>query len=102
MTTKIATCCYCGNKAALVLRGKSRHELSCSTCGAPLRAMKKLRSDAAPVTENTGKAKSTDHRKRPEQRPPKRPKKYKKWRKTKDFLREVFEDVWDEIEDIFD
>ena len=34
--TKIATCCYCGTRAALVLTGKHRHELSCSGCGAPL------------------------------------------------------------------
>ena len=40
--TKIATCCYCGTKAALVLRGRDRHELTCGNCGAPLRAMKNL------------------------------------------------------------
>ena len=33
--TKVATCCYCGTKAALVLRGEKRHELTCSSCGAP-------------------------------------------------------------------
>lgn len=43
--TKIATCCYCGTRAALVLRGKSRHELACATCGAPLHDLKMLRSD---------------------------------------------------------
>ena len=30
---KVATCCYCGTKAALVLRGKDSHELSCGSCG---------------------------------------------------------------------
>ena len=40
--TKVGTCCYCGTKAALVLRGKDRHELSCATCGAPLHALKVL------------------------------------------------------------
>ena len=40
--TKIATCCYCGTKAVLVLRGKDKHELACSNCGAPLRALKML------------------------------------------------------------
>ena len=38
--TKVATCCYCGTKAALVLRGEKRHELTCSSCGSPLRNMK--------------------------------------------------------------
>lgn len=32
--TKVATCCYCGTKAALVLRGEKRHELTCSSRGA--------------------------------------------------------------------
>ena len=43
--TKIATCCYCGTRAALVLSGKTRHELACSSCGAPLHELKKLPCD---------------------------------------------------------
>ena len=39
---KIATCCYCGTKAALVLRGKDSYELSCGSCGAPLHDLKRL------------------------------------------------------------
>ena len=39
---KIATCFYCGTKAALVLRGKVIHELSCGSCGAPLHDLKRL------------------------------------------------------------
>ena len=39
--TKIATCCHCGSKAALKL-DTSRHELSCASCGAPLRDLKML------------------------------------------------------------
>jgi hypothetical protein len=46
MGTKIATCCYCGTRAALVLRGEGRHELSCASCGAPLHLMKNLPVDA--------------------------------------------------------
>jgi hypothetical protein len=49
--TKIATCCYCGTRAALVLRGRDRHELSCSACGAPLHEMKMLRADHAGTRE---------------------------------------------------
>lgn len=43
---KIATCCYCGTRAALVLTGQVRHELACASCGAPLHDLKMLRSDA--------------------------------------------------------
>ena len=39
---KIATCSYCGTKAALVLRGKDSHELSCGSRGAPLHDLKRL------------------------------------------------------------
>ncbi|XOY55465.1 MAG: hypothetical protein ACMUJK_11980 [Rhodobacterales bacterium] len=49
--TKIATCCYCGTRAALVLRGHDRHELSCSNCGAPLHVMKMLPATKAPAPE---------------------------------------------------
>lgn len=49
--TKIATCCYCGARAALVLQGTERHELACSNCGAPLHDLKGLKvreASAAP------------------------------------------------------
>lgn len=39
MGKKIATCCYCGTRAVLVL-DETRHELTCSACGAPLHDMK--------------------------------------------------------------
>lgn len=45
-TSKIVTCCYCGSRAALVLKGKERHELACANCGAPLHELKMLRTDA--------------------------------------------------------
>ena len=45
-SSKIATCCYCGSRAALVLKGKVRHELACSNCGAPLHEMKMLRTES--------------------------------------------------------
>lgn len=43
---KIATCCYCGSRAALTLKGRDRHELACANCGAPLHELKMLRTDA--------------------------------------------------------
>lgn len=47
---KIATCCYCGNRTALTLRGAERQTLSCAACGAPLRDIKWLKKpqEAAP------------------------------------------------------
>ena len=52
---KIATCCYCGTKAALVLRGQTEHELACSSCGAPLSVMKHLKSAQAPEMHHYSK-----------------------------------------------
>ena len=105
--TKIATCCYCGTRAALVLRGDTRHELSCSSCGAPLHDMKMLRADVAQ------KQPPTQHR------PVKQPKsatgapfaawdrddgasKRRKPKKRKTLARRFFEEAIDVIEDIFD
>jgi len=80
--TKIATCSYCGTRAALVLTGGGRHELSCASCGAPLHQMKALKLQKPP---------------KPERKPPKparRPKKRKAAR--------LWAEVFDLIEDVFD
>ena len=97
--SKIATCCYCGTRAVLSLRGKERHELACSNCGAPLHEMKMLRQDARGERElvrNSAVRKSEWKTKK--HRAPK--KHYKKRRKG--FLRELIEEAADEIFDIFD
>lgn len=100
--TKIATCCYCGTRAALVLRGKVQHELSCASCGAPLHDLKIM-----PVS---------DHAKRPSRVAPSRVRSrkpiepryaphrddYKTRKKRKNWLSEALEEAWDVIEDIFD
>lgn len=39
--TKVSTCCYCGNRTALVL-DEGHHELVCGSCGAPLHDLKML------------------------------------------------------------
>ena len=88
--TKIATCCYCGSRAALVLRGETRHELACASCGAPLHDLKRLRSDA--VTKSPPK--------RDTRRP--KPAKARKQTSGKGGLSRFFEEAWDVIEDIFD
>lgn len=114
MRPKIATCCYCGTRAALVLCGRERHELSCAACGAPLHALKSM-----PMDDRTGggasAAAAPARRPRPAkpvtgQRParsmpssrghqPPR-KKYRKRRKP--LGRKLFEELWDVVEDIFD
>ncbi|WP_171210713.1 hypothetical protein [Ruegeria sp. HKCCA5426] len=89
--SKIATCCYCGTRAALVLKGKQRHELSCSSCGAPLHDLKMVPkrklSDSKPVRN----AAKTQH-----------PYKSKKKKRKKGLFSRVLDEAWDVVEDIFD
>lgn len=58
-TTKIATCCYCGTRAALVF-DTGRHELTCGTCGAPLHLLKSLPPDRSAAGNVTGRLRSFD------------------------------------------
>ena len=90
--TKVATCCYCGTRAALVL-DRGRHELVCSMCGAPLGALKSLKS-AQPhhVVDAPTSVGLAAHRPRKARRPK---------RKVPSFRRALAELI-DEIEDIFD
>lgn len=112
-TSKIATCCYCGTRAALVLRGEARHELACANCGAPLHDLKHLpvhpRPEAAPhygeKTAQPRKARSPGYAAYgTSQKPPKSSKKHKKRvsRKKKSPMRWLIKEAFDVIEDIFD
>lgn len=103
--TKIATCCYCGTKAALVLSKDGRHELSCSACGAPLHDLKMLRK-AKPEAK-------VSHLPHPKAQKPKKTKpksdwhepprtKPKKKKKRKSLMNRFFDEAWDVVEDIFD
>lgn len=97
---KIATCCYCGARAALVLKGRERHELSCASCGAPLHDLKMLRADhggqrALVKPSRARNAPKSDYGKRTD--PARRRKK-----KRKSLKRRIFEEAWDVLEDIFD
>ena len=97
--TKIATCCFCGSKAALVLDA-GRHELACAQCGAPLhdlkqipvpkasptRSTQELRQFPAATSKGTGKAMKVG-RKKP---------------KRKSWLKKMSSEVFDLVEDIFD
>lgn len=100
-SSKIATCCYCGSRAALVLRGKERHELSCANCGAPLHQMKMLRSDATGDRElvRAMPVRSAEHRPR-NAKPRKRGRSLSQKFMAK--LKDAAEDIFDEVFDIFD
>lgn len=94
-TTKIATCCYCGQRAALVL-DRRRHELACSGCGAPLHDLKQLPQEHPGKTELVRPSAV-----RPETPSNlRRPKKQHKRRKR--ILRKLFDEAFDVLEDIFD
>ncbi|MEO1679978.1 MAG: hypothetical protein AAFU80_17675 [Pseudomonadota bacterium] len=106
--TKIATCNYCGTRAALVL-GADRHELVCSACGAPLHDLKALPSRSeAPAERRTAKPARPAPRGRGawDEDPwghdrPSKPKKSKK-KKKKSTARKFLGEAFDLFEDIFD
>ena len=94
-TPKIATCCYCGTRATLVLTGKERHELSCSSCGAALHNMKMLKA------EHPGRRELVKGYKDKPYKPQKAD--YRKKKKSKkSFGRRFFEEAFDILEDILD
>ncbi|RBI86776.1 hypothetical protein DRV85_04995 [Rhodosalinus halophilus] len=112
--TKIATCTYCGTRAALTLDG-GRHELVCAACGAPLHDLKMLRADRvdpeahrAPVPGAKGRRRARVAPKPPPEvrgpdprwAPPK--KRGKKRKKRKSLFRKALSEAFDAIEDIFD
>lgn len=100
-STRVATCCYCGTRATLVLKGKDRHELSCSSCGAPLHNLKKLRSDR-PVFDSPVKP-AHGHMARPTAKMQVKSKKVeKRQKKRKGLWARVLDEAVDAIEDIFD
>lgn len=96
MTPKIATCCYCGTRAALSLRGRERHELSCSNCGAPLHEMKMLRADVSRDRDRDRDGGRSSKRYQSYGRP-KRPRK-----KQKSLAQRFMGEAWDLAEDLFD
>ncbi len=112
MTTKIATCCYCGSRTALKLTARGGHELACGKCGAPLHEMKAMpgrssdrnRKKNGPVMkyerehprgdwqggkEWQGRDRDDDDRKRRKKR-------------RKPMWHRALEEAFDVIEDIFD
>ncbi|ROU00224.1 hypothetical protein [Histidinibacterium lentulum] len=100
---KIATCCYCGTRAALVLKGERRHELACASCGAPLHDLKRLKADtasaAAPARPGGLPVQDRHHAGETARRDARRRRKGSGIGRLK---RRAFEELWDAIEDIFD
>ena len=86
MTTKIATCCYCGSRTLLKPTARHGHELACGRCGAPLHEMK-----AMPVQERNDDD-DDDWDDRPRRRRKRR----------KPLLSRALEEAFDFVEDIFD
>ena len=92
---KIATCCYCGTRAALRL-DRERHELVCSACGAPLHEMKTLRTGHEEARHHDLVKPSPVRGTLPEKAKRRKPK------KRKSLGRKLFSEAFDLIEDIFD
>ena len=89
---KIATCCYCGTRAALVLRGDAWQKLPCAACAAPLYNLKSLpveKVQRTPQSPALPLAKPA--------RPPKA-----RHKKRKSLSRRVVSEVIDLIDDILD
>ncbi|AHM04633.1 hypothetical protein roselon_02297 [Roseibacterium elongatum DSM 19469] len=98
--TKIATCSYCGRRQTLRLTARDGHELACGACGAPLHEMKWLKPAETRQAAKRSPAQPAPHGKPPKSDRPDRRKKKRK--KRKGLLREVFEEGFDFLEDIFD
>ena len=108
MAPKIATCSYCGTRAALVF-DRGLHELTCRACGAPLHEMKfmpqpsdkeeKRRHASMPNKRKSRRGPMPDHARGEWRDWParKRPK-----RRRKPMGRRILEELWDVVEDIFD
>ena len=96
VNTKIATCCYCGKRAALILKGRERHELACSGCGAPLHDMKMLKTPA-PEAAPQKRAPVAPYLKHPRPKPKKRRPAF-----SRRLVARIFDELEDVLDDIFD
>ena len=127
-TTKIATCGYCGARAALVLTQQARHELTCSACGAPLDDVEVLQTAVRtappadqPTTSKEAKSRAAvmpwmesrakvnaddddddDDDDKDRRKASKRSKKSKRGKRRKSLVQRFFDEAADAIEDIFD
>lgn len=99
--TKIATCCFCGSKAALTLDA-GRHELACAQCGAPLHNLKQIPIPAPAKPASTAPAlrrfpaKAAGLPGKQSERKIKKPKKRKNW------ISKTGKELFDAVEDLID
>lgn len=107
--TKIATCSYCGRRQTLKLSARDGHELACGACGAPLHEMKWLRADRDVDGVKRSPRKPAPHGHHPAPTSPQGwqedrqdPRRRKRRKRRKGLLREMFEEAFDVLEDIFD
>lgn len=108
---KIATCCYCGTRSALKL-DRTRHELACGACGAPLHDMKMIPKTATEQPKPARAASAVGHGQKKRHKCSKRKEYYqpssrrkplrKTLKKRARWGREMLEELWDVVEDIFD
>ncbi|MEW9921355.1 hypothetical protein AB2B41_17225 [Marimonas sp. MJW-29] len=97
--TKIATCCYCGSRSALKL-DRQRHELACASCGAPLSVLKMM-----PASRPSPEPAVSHHpspRRFPNKPTARLSSKPRRRKDRKNWLKEIAEEVFDLVEDIFD
>ncbi|MGI3186314.1 hypothetical protein [Nioella aestuarii] len=98
MTTKIATCCYCGTRTMLRLTARGGHELACGNCGAPLHEMKAIPQEKVRKPKRVQPAPAAyrdsddDYRSRKKKKPKRR----------KPLWSRALEEAFDFVEDIFD
>jgi hypothetical protein len=90
---KLATCCHCGRRTVLTPTASGGHALACASCGAPLTTMKPLRPVEACAAAAHPPARTPTKMK---------PGKGKRRKRRKPLWRKVAEEIWDEIEDVFD
>ncbi len=95
--TRIATCCYCGTRAALEVSGGERHELVCSSCGAPLSKIEAAQAQTQMVPTKDQKSQELDLVDLAERFFEGKSKKKKKSKSKK-----AVKGIFDFIEDIFD
>ena len=99
INTKIATCSFCGRRQTMQFTARGGHELACGACGAPLHEMKWLKPPEARAPTV----------KRSAERPaphgyglPARPLTARRKKKRRSVWKDVFEEAFELIEEIFD
>ncbi|MEM1362234.1 MAG: hypothetical protein AAGF94_11025 [Pseudomonadota bacterium] len=97
---KTVTCCYCGSHTMLVLSGSQQHELTCGSCGAPLRYIKGFPVEHSKKPSKAAMRTIPDELWNSKSQPVST--KRKPRRRRKSLSRRITSELFDVIEDIFD